>query len=225
MEWITEKLFVAWGALTTAEYWSGILTSFVLLFIRHRIKLPKTTVSGGGSGSSRLPTGEEFGYHQITVTNDPLFFGYPINRDELSGVSARVFDPTRGTYESPEMLWQGEAGSEVRKVDIKAGESKVLFICGILNKRPHYYVGRIVANIEKTETLVELGQSRKLEVHLSDRLNRVYKIPFRISAKEQRNSIQKVHVSLRVKTTLGDRFRQLRQGLRDIWNALVGPSY
>jgi hypothetical protein len=225
MDWLTDQINNASQVVATHEYWLGVFTSIFLVFLHHRIKLPKIRTSGGGSGGSRLEDGERLGYHRISVYSDPRFLGYPLKRDDLIVESARIYDPSSGQLEGGQMHWQVEPENKPYRTTIQAGQSVGLYVCGIYKQRVHHYCGQNLNNIELSETLVELNQSRKLEVHITDTLGRRYKIPFQISANERRNNMQNVQLDIRVKTTLSDRTKQFRNGLRQIWNAFTRPSY
>ena len=154
-----------------------------------------------------------------------MMLGYPVNRDTLFVESARIYDPSKKIYEGHLMRWQGAPENKPFQTEIKVGNSAALYVCGIHKKRVHHYAGETLNNIELSETLVDLGQSRELEIHIVDNLRRRYKIPFKISAEERRNHIQKVQVNLRVKTTFADRLRQFKNGFSDMLRAFTRPSY
>ena len=225
MDWWIEKFFTVRDVIAAPEYWLGIVTSVGLFVIHHRIKLPKIKVIGGGGSSPKLEDGETLGKHHITVYSNPYFLRYPVKREDLLVSSARIFDPKRRAYEGPAMRWHGAPENEPFGTTIQVGQSAGLYVCGVYKKRVHHYSGETLNNIELSETLVELGQSRKLEIHITDILTRRYKIPFRISAEERRNHFQKVQVTIRVKTTFADRLRQIEEGLRAIYSAFTRPSY
>lgn len=222
---LSEFLSSVGGVVFTADYWFGIVTSFVLLFVRHRIKLPKVRVTGSGSRGSKLENGDKFSSSHISISNIPSFFGYPVNRDTLSVDSARMYDPATRLYEGHLMRWQGEPDNAPFKTEIPVGQSGQLFIYGAHNGRVHHYAGTTINNIEKSETLLELGNTRKLEIHITDKLQRKYKIPIKISAKEQRNHADGFSIQVRVKTTLADRWRNFRNGFSDMVRAFTRPSY
>jgi hypothetical protein len=225
LSFLSDFLISAGGVASTADYWLGMLTSIIFLFVRHRIKLPKIRVTGSGGGTSKLDNGDKFSSSRITVTNIPSFFGYPISRETLSVASARIYDPATRLYEGHLMRWQGEPDNTPFKTEIPVGESGHLYICGVHNCRVHHYSGQTIHNVEHSETLLELGGNRKLEIHIMDKLQRRHKIPFRISAKEQRNHVDGVNVQVRMKTTIADRLRNFKYGFRDMIRAFTTPSY
>lgn len=196
-----------------------------MVFVLHRIKLPKVRVTGSGSGSVKLDNDEKFSSSRITISNVPNFFGYPIKRDTLSVASARIYDPEKRQYEGHLMRWEGEPDNMPFKTDIEVGEVGRLFIYGVHKERIHHYAGTTINNIEHSNTLLKIGDSRKLEIHITDKLKRKYKIPIKISAKEQRNNADGFGVQMRVKTTISDRWRNFRRGLSDMIRAFTTPSY
>jgi len=123
------------------------------------------------------------------------------------------------------MRWQGTPENEPYSTQIKVGERAQLFVYGVYKQRVHYYAGNTLHNIDLSETLIELGESRKLEIHVRDTLQRCYKIPFRIFAEERRNNIQKVQVSVRVKTTFTDRLGDFKSGFQIMISSFTRPSY
>lgn len=225
MDWLTDNWRTIKEAVLTGEYWLGVVTSFALLFIRHRLKLPNIKVGGGGSGGAKTVGGKSFGFHRFTIVNDPSFFGYPINRDDLSIATSMIYDPKKRSYEGYLLTWEGQPDDKSHLKDIKVGETASVFVCGVSEKRVHHYCGANDENIERSETLVELGDSRELEIHITDKFKRRYKIPFRISAKERRSSAQKLEVRIIVKTTFSDRFLQFRRGIGDMLAAFTRRSY
>ncbi len=223
---ILDLLGSAGGAVSTADYWLGIATSLLVVFVLHRIKLPKVRVTGSGGGGGKLDNGDSFRSARINVTNVPDFFGYPIKRDNLSVISARIYDPEKRIYEGHLMRWQGEPDNKPFKTEIEVGESGQLFVYGVHNGRIHHYSGQTIHNVEHSDTLLEVGETRKLEIHISHKLKkRPYKIPFKISATERRNHADGLDVQLRAKTTLGDRWRSFRYGFSDMVRAFTRPGY
>lgn len=213
------------GAISTPDYWLGILTSVALLFIRHRIKLPKIRVTGRGGGSSTLDNGDKFGLAYLTIANVPSFLGYPVNRETLVVTSARIFDPATRKFEGHLMRWKGAPEERPFNIEIKAGESAALFVFGSHNGRAHHYVGKTINNVELSDTLIEIGSSRKLEIHILDNLQRRYTLKFRISAEEKRNQSDGTRVQIRTKVTLADRWRNFGYGFNEMIRAITGPSY
>jgi hypothetical protein len=140
-------------------------------------------------------------------------------------LSARIYDPEKKAYEGHLMHWLGAPQDKPFNTEIKVGQSAQLFVCGVYKQRVHHFAGESLNNINLSETLVELGRSRKLEIHVQDSLQRRYKIPFKISAEERRNHIQKVQVSISVKTTFADRLRQFKHGFYGMVGAFTRPSY
>jgi hypothetical protein len=223
-QWINQ-LSAIQDVVTAHEYWMGVLTSMGLAFFHHRIRLPKIMINGGGGGSSRIEKDEFFGYQCVYVFNSPHFLGYPIKREDLEAKSARLYDPTLRRYIGPPLRWRDETGDEVAETRIQAGQYRQLNILGIYNQRVHHYCGQSLHNIELSETLVELNQSRRLEVHIFDSIGRRYRVPIKVSSVERRDATLKVDVTLRAKTTITDRLREIRRGVQEIWSALTRPSY
>ena len=213
------------GVASTVEYWLGIITSFILLFVRHRIKLPKIRVTGSGGGGSKLENGKPFKSSHVHITNIPNFWGYPINRDKLSVSEARIYDPETRRFEGGLIRWEGAPGDNPHKVDIEAGESASLCLYGIYDRRIHHYVGTNPNHIERSETLIEIGATRKLEIHIFDKLRRRYRIAFMIVAKEQRNHVDGFNVHIRFKTTLSHRIQGVKDGFLQMIRAFTSPSY
>lgn len=211
--------------VTTVDYWLGIASSLFVLFIRHRIKIPKPVVGGSGGANKRLDDEEFFTDFRQSIINSPSFMGYPIARETLNIESARFYDPKTRKYEGGLMRWDGEPSNEPFRTEIKAGKAKSLYVYGVHKGRVHHFSGEKLQDIENAETLIELGNQRKLEIHITDSLRRIYKIPILIEAKSQRNSIDKVNVTIRTKVTFSDRWRQFRYGLRDMINAFTRPNY
>ncbi len=225
MNWWIDQGIKVRDTVTTPEYWLGIVTSLSLLFVRHRIKLPKIKVTGGGGASKKLEDGEIFGSQIIQVYSDPYFLGYPVKRDDLVVKTARIYDLSKRSYEGHLMRWEREPTDKPFETTIQVGQSTGLYIYGIYKQRVHHYSGETLRNIELSETLVEHGRSRKLEIHIVDNLGRRYRIPFRISAEDRRNHPHKVNVSIRFKTALADRLQLLKYGVQEIWAAFTRPSW
>jgi len=202
----------------------GVLTAFSVVFIHHRIKVPKLVVGGGGGGGTVID-GERFASHLIHLRSSPRFFGYPVNRETLSVQSALIYDPEKKTYEGGQMRWQGTPENEPFRTQIKVGERAELFVCGVYKQRVHHYAGDTLHNIDHSDTLVEIGNTRKLEIHVNDTLGRKYKIRFKISSREHRSSVNKVQVSIRTKLTLADRFWEFKSGFHTMISAFTHPSY
>ena len=224
-----ESLFITLtylGDIVSSEnFWIGIITSLLIIFIIHRIKIPKLTVSGSGHASHMLENGEKLGDYRINISNSPSFMGYAINRETLFVQYARIFDPAKKLYEGPNLHWHPIYNDKTYYREIKAGGNAGIFVCGVYRQRVHQYAGTDVRNIELSETIVELGQSRELEIHVFDNLRRRYTIPFKISATEKRNHMQKVQVQIRTKTTLASRLKQFRIGLSSMLNAFSRSRY
>ncbi|SMC39797.1 hypothetical protein [Primorskyibacter flagellatus] len=225
MDWSIDRLEAIGAAVATFEYWLGIATSVVIVFVHHRLKLPKLKVTGGSGGSKKTDDGKPFEYRRLSITNTPYFFGYPVSRDDFQVQSARIYDPEKRVYQGHLMRWQGEPENKPFKTKIPVGETAILYVYGLYEGRVHLYSGTSQNNIDHGETLVEVGQSRKLEIHITDIFRRRHRIAFSISAEERRNAMQTVQVHFRVKTTLSDRLQQVRGGVREVVSALTRPSY
>jgi hypothetical protein len=211
--------------LSSSDYWLGIFTSFFIVFIRHRIKLPYVRVVGGSGGTSSLENGDNLRYESLSIMNTPSFLGYPVRRDTLSVKSSRIFDPATRNFVGPLMIWEDGDRQQSHKVEIEAGDSADLYIYGVLNGRTHYYCGRDSEHIKRSHTLVEVNEEKKLEIHIEDKLQRTYKIPFKIKSVEERSSVDGVRIRLRVKTTLNDRMQRFKNGFIDMVQAFTKPGY
>jgi len=225
MGWILDSLSEVTKIVSSTNYWFGIVTSIGLIFIRHRIKFPRVIYSGGGSGTHKIEGGGTLSSHRLSLTNSPSFLGYPINRETLIVETARIYDPKKKVYEGGLMRWKDASEGKPFNTEIKVGERNDLYICGLYEKRVHHYAGETINNIELSETLVELDKSRTLEIHITDNLQRRYKIQFKITAEERRNHLQKVNISIGVKRTSADRLRQFKNGFSDMIRAFIGPNY
>lgn len=225
MEWISDGLTALYTEVGTYAFWIGLVTSIALLFIRHRMKLPKVKVVGGRSSSILLENGERLRTHCLTIRNDPYFFGYPINRDSLLVESARIYDPVKKIYEGYCLSWQDGSKNGSLKTELKFGDSAYLYICGIYGKRVHHYVGTEINSINLSDTLVELGETRILEIHINDKLNRRYRFSLQINAEQRRSFHEKIQVRIKVKTSYSDRVRLFRKGLRNMLGAFTRPNY
>ena len=59
------------------------------------------------------------------------------------------------------MRWEGEPDNMPFKTDIEVGEVGRLFIYGVHKERIHHYAGTTINNIEHSNTLLKIGDSRK----------------------------------------------------------------
>jgi len=210
---------------------ASILAYPVTAFAHRLITRPRlvSTISGGGNGP--LDDGENFCWHYLTLKNSPSFLGCSVNRKTLVVQSAIIHDP-EGKSGCGQMRWLNAPETKPFKTDIKCGQEAALYIYGIYKNRVHYYSGNAIHNIEHSNTMVEIGESRKLEIHIVDTLGRKYIIPFKITANEAMSHSSKIEVSIRLKINFSDRinhfisgFRFIFYGLRSIFTAFTRPEY
>lgn len=168
MEWLSALWSTMYGTIGTAQFWIGIVTSFLFLFIRHRIKLPKIRVSGSHGDRHNLDNGDGFWRQSISIWNDQNFFGYPIDRNSLFVTSARIYDPNRRKYEGNLMLWKEAPENDPHKIEIKVNDKANLYVYSVYKQGVHHYSGTKQNNMNSSDIIVEPGDSRKLEVHILD---------------------------------------------------------
>ena len=218
------NIFAIGEIFSDQKYWLGIFTSALIVFVRHRIKLPKVRVTGTSGGGENI-NGEQFSYGGLVVSNIPSFFGYPIARESLNIATAIVYDSKTNRPIGHLMRWRKSSDDALHKTEIKAGESDTVFLNGVYRKRVHHYVGSNPNDIERSDTLVENGSDRAIEIHIVDNLQRKYKIKLKISANPNRSKIDGVNVSVRTKINFSDRCRDFSSGFRDMVSAFTRPSY
>ncbi|WP_171131369.1 MULTISPECIES: hypothetical protein [unclassified Ruegeria] len=206
-------------ALKSGDFWLGTIVTAFLAVFRNRLYRPKIRANGCMSGGDA-----QFSKHSIGIVNSPSFLGFTIDRNPLIDATAWMYDPKAGKTLA-NMRWRDEPDNKLIKQTIEVTERRDLIVCGVHQGRVHHFVGTSANDSEKSETIVEKGQSRKLEAHLTDRFNRKQKIRFMITVSERRAAPQGVEVRVRVKTTMADRANQFRDGFKEMLYAITRPRY
>lgn len=223
-EWLKLAADRLVDTILSLNYLLGLLTAVIGAFVGHRVKLPKLYVSGGGGGSGNSIDGQPFSYEGLYIANSGRFFGYPFSRNTLRNASATLYDPTEKRHVGGRLLWQ-VGRDENEKIDLESGSSAQLLVCGVYSQRVHKYSGKNPREIERSPTLIELGESKKFEIHLTDQIGRKFKFPIKIRCREARNTLQKVQVSVSVKVNFSDRLDEFHSAFRDMVRAFTRPSY